>query len=107
MVGREEIEIMPVNRLTVRQVAVAAGLGVDGLEDAVMVVHQHTHARVVARERAVMKGRIGRVETVVGLAVERMFLEVPAAAFVRRAGCFGRRVAVEEQGALVVVFHDE
>ena len=82
---REEIEVMAVERITVFQESIAAGLGVDGIDRTVMVVKQHAHAWVVASKGTIRKGRIRSVVAVIGLAVENMFLEIPLACLTKRA----------------------
>ena len=107
MVGREEIEVVAVDGLAVRQMPVAAGLGVNRFHRMVMSVEQDAHAGVVTRESPVGEGRVRGVVAVVGLAVQDMLLEIPVAVFIHRSIFFAWIEAVEQQTAVVVVFLDE
>ena len=105
--GGEEVELMTFEGIPVLHVAIAAGIGMDAVDRDVVVVEQHTHAGVVALEGTADEFLVGGMVTVVGLAVEHVFLEIPVAHLVEGAGFGCQVVAVEDDVSVVIVLHDK
>ena len=80
----------------------------NGLQGFVMIVENHSHARIVAHHQARGKlGVIGVVAVIDGAVFGDVLLEVPPAADIIGIGDGARFIAIEENFALVVDFHDE
>ena len=107
MRGREEIEVVAVERLAALQVTVATGQSMDGIYGDIVVVEQHAHPRVIAHESTVSEVIVWGVITIVGLAVEYVFLKIPIAKLVEGADRRRGIVAVIENLPVVIVLHDE
>ena len=107
MSGREEIEVVPIKRVSIFQESVTTDLGMDGIHRTVMVIEQHAHAWIVACESTVGESRIRGMIAIIGLAVEDMFLEVPIACLTKRTSQRSGIITVVEYAPLIVVLHDE